>query len=51
MGSHQELQDHQTAIWVDSPGPNAEVRVRKDVPVPKPGADEVLVKMEFSGLW
>lgn len=42
---------HQMAIWVDNPGKSANVFLKDDVPVPAPGADEVLVKVECSGLW
>lgn len=42
--------EKQTGAWVDAPGPNAEIEFRQ-IDVPKPGAGQVLVKMEVSGVW
>ena len=42
---------HQRAAWLDEPGPEAHLRIRDDVDIPKPGADEVLVKLEYTGVW
>ena len=44
-------QSHQRAAWLDKPGPEAHVRIRNDLDIPKPGADEVLVKLEYTGVW
>ena len=41
----------QKAAWVTDPGPNGHIAFRDDVPVGKPGEHEVLVKLEYSGIW
>jgi propanol-preferring alcohol dehydrogenase len=43
-------QSYQTAAWLDTPGPNAKLYVKHDVPIPTPGPGEVLVKLECSGV-
>ncbi|KAF7561521.1 hypothetical protein G7046_g2623 [Stylonectria norvegica] len=40
----------QTAIWVDSKNPDDIVTLKHDVPVPKPKPNEVLVRIECSGI-
>ncbi|CAK7210289.1 hypothetical protein SCUCBS95973_000728 [Sporothrix curviconia] len=40
----------QTAALIQNPGPSATVVVREDVPVATPGQDEILVKLEYSGV-
>lgn len=46
-----DLPTYQKATWVDTPGPSAEVYLRHDVNVPVPEEGEVLVKLEFTGVW
>lgn len=41
----------QIAAWVDKPGPEARIRIRNDVAIPRPVAGEVLVKLECTGVW
>lgn len=41
----------QTAALIKNPGPNARIEIRHDYPVPQPGKNEVLLKMECSGIW
>ncbi|KAL7778223.1 hypothetical protein CFE70_004900 [Pyrenophora teres f. teres 0-1] len=40
----------QTAAWIEDPGPDCVLQIRNDIPVKKPAAGEVLVKMECSGI-
>ncbi|KKO99401.1 hypothetical protein THAR02_08482 [Trichoderma harzianum] len=40
----------QTAALIKNPGPNARIEIRHDYPVPQPGKNEVLLKMECSGI-
>ncbi|KAL7821807.1 alcohol dehydrogenase [Trichoderma gracile] len=40
----------QTAALIKDPGPNARIEIRHDYPVPQPGRNEVLLKMECSGI-
>ncbi|KAK1245808.1 hypothetical protein MKX07_004877 [Trichoderma sp. CBMAI-0711] len=40
----------QTAALIRNPGPNAGIEIRHDYPVPQPGKNEVLLKMECSGI-
>ncbi|KAB5578624.1 hypothetical protein GE09DRAFT_1214783 [Coniochaeta sp. 2T2.1] len=49
MGS-VSIPQKQTAVWIDRPNPEAKFTIRDDVPVPTPGEDDVLVKIEYSGL-
>jgi hypothetical protein len=42
---------HQTVAWVDKPGPDARVRFRSDFDIPEPKDDEVLIKLECTGVW
>ena len=44
------MPDTQTAAWIIKPGPNASISIRHDVPVPKPGPEEVLIKIKCSGV-
>ena len=41
----------QIAALVENPGPNAQIRIYDDCPIPEPGPGEVLVKLEVTGLW
>lgn len=43
--------DRQLAGWVKNPGANAEITIRNDVPIPKPAEDQVLIKLECTGIW
>ena len=45
------LPKFQTAACVDEPGPQARVYERHDVEIPEPADGEVLVKLEFTGVW
>ncbi|TFB02632.1 Alcohol dehydrogenase [Trichoderma ghanense] len=40
----------QSAALIKDPGPNARIESRHDYPVPQPGKNEVLLKMECSGI-
>lgn len=40
----------QTAAWVENPGPGCVLQIRHDVHVQQPAENEVLVKMECSGV-
>jgi hypothetical protein len=40
----------QKAVWISNPGPNGTVQLRT-IPTPQPGDGEVLVKIEYSGIW
>lgn len=51
MANGLSIPNHQTALWVNNPGPQAKLELRKDVPVPTLKSNEVLVKIEYSGLW
>ncbi|KAL2005123.1 hypothetical protein VTN00DRAFT_2973 [Thermoascus crustaceus] len=39
----------QTVACVDNPRPDATLEIRRDAPVPQPGAGEILIKMEYTG--
>lgn len=41
----------QTVAEIVNPGPNARMAIRHDAPVGTPGAGEVLVKLECTGVW
>jgi propanol-preferring alcohol dehydrogenase len=41
----------QKAALIENPGDNAKIVIRSDIPVGKPRLHEVLVKLEFTGLW
>jgi hypothetical protein len=41
----------QTGAWLDSPKPNATLKIRKDLPIASPGPKEVLVKLICTGVW
>jgi propanol-preferring alcohol dehydrogenase len=45
-----KLGDHQTAGLCEAPGPNAHITIRSDIPIPKPAADEVLIKLQCTGV-
>ena len=40
----------QLCAWVDEPGPDATLEFR-NIAIPNPGSDQILVKMEASGVW
>ena len=40
----------QTVGWINNPGPDCVLQIRNDVEVKQPGDNEVLVKMECSGI-
>lgn len=46
-----QIPKYQTAACIDNPHPTAKLDIRHDVPVPEPGAGEVLVKLEWTGFW
>lgn len=46
-----EIPKTQKVAVIENPGPNGTVVIRDDVPVAKPGPNEILVKLEYSGLW
>lgn len=41
----------QIGAWVETPGPDARIQIRNDLPIPSPGPGEVLVKLQFTGVW
>lgn len=41
----------QKAAVIENPGANGTVVIRDDFPVAEPGPNEILVKLEYSGLW
>lgn len=45
-----DLSQQQLCAWVETPGPDAKIEFR-DIEVPKPGPNEVLVRLEVSGVW
>ncbi|RAK85587.1 alcohol dehydrogenase [Aspergillus costaricaensis CBS 115574] len=47
--SPTSIPTHQTAACIDNPSPGATLTIRHDIPVPVPGAGEVLVKLEYTG--
>ncbi|CAK41953.1 uncharacterized protein An14g02160 [Aspergillus niger] len=47
--SPTSIPTHQTAACIDNPSPGATLTIRHDIPVPTPGAGEVLVKLEYTG--
>lgn len=51
MANGLSIPSHQTALWVNKPGIQAKCELRKDVPVPTLKSNEVLVKIQYSGLW
>ncbi|KAJ4115370.1 hypothetical protein NW768_011222 [Fusarium equiseti] len=40
----------QKAALIENPGDNARIVIRSDIPVGKPGKNEILIKLEFTGL-
>ena len=42
---------HQIGAWVETPGPEAHVEIRNDLPIPSPSEGEVLIKLECTGVW
>jgi hypothetical protein len=51
MANNLSIPNYQTALWVNKPGPDAELELHKDVPVPTLKSNEILVKIQYSGLW
>lgn len=45
-----EQQNTQVGAWIKDPGPNAEIKIRNDIPIPTPGPNEVLIKLSCSGV-
>lgn len=45
-----EIPTTQKVAWISNVGPNGTLDVRDGVPVPQPGENEVLVKMECTGI-
>ncbi|PTB65874.1 GroES-like protein [Trichoderma citrinoviride] len=45
-----EIPSIQAAALIKDPGPNARIEICHDYPVPQPGRNEVLLKMECSGI-
>ena len=45
-----ESKSTQIGAWLDAPGPNARVEIRNDIPIPSPGINQVLIKLECSGV-
>ena len=41
----------QLAVWVDVPGQDAKPYLKEKVPVPDLGLHDVLVKLDYTGLW
>ena len=41
----------QMGAWLERPGPEAQVKIRSDLPIPEPGVGEVLIKLECTGVW
>jgi propanol-preferring alcohol dehydrogenase len=45
-----EVPSTQTVAWIVNPGPDGKLTIRNDTEVQQPGENEVLVKMEASGI-
>lgn len=45
-----EIPSTQTVAWIENPGPDGKLIIRDDIEVQKPTENEVLVKMECSGI-
>jgi propanol-preferring alcohol dehydrogenase len=41
----------QKAALIENPGDNANIVFRSDIPVGNPRKNEILIKLEFTGLW
>ena len=41
----------QKAAIISSPGPQGQVSIQNNIPILEPGDGEVLVKIEYSGVW
>ncbi|KAJ5118203.1 hypothetical protein N7448_009917 [Penicillium atrosanguineum] len=46
-----EIPVRQKAVMIQDPGPNGHIIFKNCVPVERPGENEVLVKLECSGIW
>ncbi|CAO2651799.1 Nn.00g000820.m01.CDS01 [Neocucurbitaria sp. VM-36] len=46
----ESIPSSQTVAWIDNPSPTCVLQIRNDVPVQQPSANEVLVKLECSGI-
>lgn len=42
---------YQIGAWVETPGPEAHITIRDDLPIPSPSSGEVLIKLECTGVW
>jgi alcohol dehydrogenase, propanol-preferring len=51
MSTSIELPSTQTAATIQDPGANGHVVIGHDLPVSEPGSGEILVKLEYSGIW
>ncbi|KAF2000853.1 GroES-like protein [Amniculicola lignicola CBS 123094] len=45
-----EIPTKQTAAWIKNPGPDYELLIRNDIDVGVPSPQEILVKLEYSGI-
>lgn len=50
LASSMTSVERQIGAWVENPGKDARIELRQ-IEIPKPGAGEVLVKIEVSGVW
>jgi len=41
----------QIGAWLDEPKEGARLRIRNDIEVREPKENEVLVRLEYTGLW
>lgn len=41
----------QKAALIENPGNDARIVIRSDIPVQKPGRNEILIKLAFTGIW
>jgi hypothetical protein len=46
-----EVGHYQAAGWVEAPGADAHITIKRDIPIPTPANDEVLVKLQCTGVW
>lgn len=45
-----QIPTSQTVAWIDNPSPTCVLQIRNDASVQQPGPNEVLVKLEYSGI-
>ena len=41
----------QLAAWLNHPHPGAQLDIRDDLEIPQPADGEVLIKLEYTGVW